>query len=235
MPLLSLFLAVLLALVHLVWRLPGPSSATGLSLAGGVSVGYVFVHLLPGLNRAEMITMRRGLRHSPYFANRVYILALLGLVAFYQLQRMGKLARKARGLDAPPGLDYWLLIAARAALSLLVGYLLVHHPKPGTPALVTFCVAMFAHFTTYDAALRRDYGAAFKRWGRWVLAGAVILGWLIGVATRMHWTVVAGFASVLAGTMVFTALREDVPAEEQSTPWAFALGAGLLALAAGWR
>lgn len=207
---LSLVLAVGQALTHIFWRLPGPKSATGLSVAGGITTAYIFLHLLPGLALAEELTVETATFRTPLFLYRVYALALLGVVLFYTLQKGRKLGRLTEG--GPSRLNFGLTIAGHAVLSLLVGYLLLRRPKTGIASMVTFSLAMFSHFMRYD--LRADYGAAFDRVARWVLAAAVLAGWI----------------GVLAGAVIVTALREDLPEEEKSKPWAFALGAALLTL-----
>lgn len=225
----SLALAVGLALTHLL-RLPGPSSPTGLSLAGGISAAYVFLHLLPALALAEAISEETAVIRTHLVVYRVYALALLGMVLFYTLQKGRKLGRLAEGGPGPSRLNFWLTVAGHAALSLLVGYLLLRRPKTGVASMVIFSLAMFSHFMRYDSGLRRDYGPDFDRVARWVLAATVMAGWLLGFLTRLPWPLVAGWIAVLAGAIILTALREEVPEERQSRPGAFALGAALLTL-----
>lgn len=227
--LLSLVLAAGLALTR-VFRLPGPSSPTGLSLAGGISAAYIFLHILPGLALAQRLTEETAVIKTPFYVHRVYALALLGVVLFYTLQKGRKLGRLAEGGPGPSRLNFWLTIAGHATLSLLVGYLLLHRPKTGVASMVIFSVAMFSHFMRYDSGLRRDYGPAFDRIARWALAAAVMAGWLMGVLTRLSWPFVAGWIAVLAGAVILTALREEVPEERESKPGVFALGAALLTL-----
>src|SRR5829696_9732612 len=58
-----------------------------LSAAGGVSVAYVFVHLLPDL-ADEQETIREATDENLSFLEyHVYLVALVGLVAFYGLER----------------------------------------------------------------------------------------------------------------------------------------------------
>lgn len=83
--LLSLLAVACLALVHVVtpWLrfLEGTPRSAWLSLAGGVSVAYVFVHFLPELASGEAEIGR--IAGDVAFAERhVYLIALAGLLVF---------------------------------------------------------------------------------------------------------------------------------------------------------
>jgi hypothetical protein len=69
-------------------------------------VAYVFVHLLPDLaGERETLREATGERFS-FLEYHVYLVALVGLAAFYGLERAAKLSRgrgRARGQDSRPG------------------------------------------------------------------------------------------------------------------------------------
>ncbi|MDQ3924476.1 MAG: ZIP family metal transporter, partial [Actinomycetota bacterium] len=67
-----------------------------LSIFGGISVSYVFVHLLPELAEgqetlAEALDEGRGL---DFLQNHIYLIALLGLAIFYGLERLAASSRR---------------------------------------------------------------------------------------------------------------------------------------------
>lgn len=76
-----------------------------------------------------------------------------------------------------------------------------------------------------DYGLRELHQQDYDRVGRWVLAGAVIVGWLIGLLTELPETLIAAAFSFLAGSIVLNVLKEELPEERESRFWAFALGA----------
>jgi hypothetical protein len=230
MIILTLALAIGLALVHVGLGYRGPATATGLSFAGGISVAFVFAEIFPALGRAQETMSRMPAYSSAFIGRRVYLLALLGLILFYALRKGRLLGARATGGPGPSALNFWLHIAGFAALNLLVGYLLLHRHRPGALAAFIFFISMAAHFLRYDYGLRRDFGQPFERRGRWMLAAAVLAGWGLGLATEVNPAVLAAFFAVLAGAIILTALREEVPEERESSPWAFALGAASLIL-----
>jgi hypothetical protein len=190
--LLALVLAAGLAGVHL---LSGRLQVLGisprsrwLSAAGGVSVAYVFVHLLPDL-ADEQETIREATGDSFSFLEyHVYLVALVGLAAFYGLERAAKVSRvKERSAgreDSTGGGVFWLHTASFTVYNALIGYLLLHREDPGPGALVLFAFAMGVHFVVNDYGLRYDHKGAYDRMGRWVLAAAILAGWVGGSLSR---------------------------------------------------
>lgn len=57
-----------------------------LSLAGGVLVAYVFVHILPDLKRGQEAIEATGGCGIAFVESHVYLVALVGLATFYGLE-----------------------------------------------------------------------------------------------------------------------------------------------------
>ncbi len=65
-------------------------------MAGGVSVAYVLVHLLPELAEQQE-TLREAIAEPLGFVeNHVYLVALFGLAVFYGLERLAESSREQR-------------------------------------------------------------------------------------------------------------------------------------------
>jgi hypothetical protein len=82
------------------------------------------------------------------------------------------------------------------------------------------------HFVTTDHDLREHHKARYDRTGRWVLAGAVLLGWALGFLGRLPEAGIGLLFAFLAGDVVLNVLKEELPEERESNFGAFALGAG---------
>jgi hypothetical protein len=100
---------------------------------------------------------------------------------------------------------------------------------PGLRSLFFFFLAMALHFLVNDYGLRRDHKQAYHDTGRWLLAAAVILGWIIATTLVIHEVAVAILFAFLAGGVILNVLKEELPQETLSSFWAFALGAVLYA------
>ena len=76
-----------------------------LSLAGGVSVAYVFVQLLPELNEGQEAVAEVVGEGLAFIKSHVYLLALLGLAVFYGLEWAATASprrRRAAGAEDGP-------------------------------------------------------------------------------------------------------------------------------------
>jgi len=235
MPYAEMAAVALLAAVHLVvdrmaWIDVLPRSRW-LSFAGGVSVAYVFLHVLPELAVHQETLANVAGGDALAGEQMAYAFALAGLVAFYGLERM------LRGLPEEHEAGYRLHLASFGLYNALVGYLVFHREAAGTVSLVLFVVALGLHFVTVDYGLRVDHKARYDRLGRWILAGAALLGGLVGGLTRVpEWAVSILFA-LLAGSVLLNVLKEELPAERQSRFVPFLMGAAayaVLLLAVRW-
>ena len=231
---LSALAALALAAVHIgARRLRAqtrvPRSAW-LSTAGGASVAYVFVHLLPELSagQAALEGTVGVLEHH------AYLVALGGFAAYYGVERFAIAGLDRRDADEvedggeseTSGIPvFWIHVGAFAAYNALIGYLLVHRETPGALSLGLFAAAMALHFVVNDYGLRRHHRRAYDRYGRWVLALAVVTGWAVGLAVEVTEAAVAVLFAFLAGGVILNVVKEELPAERDSRFWAFAAGA----------
>ncbi|KYH26793.1 hypothetical protein HAPAU_18990 [Halalkalicoccus paucihalophilus] len=223
---LAFLAACCLAAVHLfAGRLRGldriPRSRW-LSFGGGVSVAYVFVHMLPELNEHQR-AFGTADPLAGFLDRHVYLVALAGFATFYGLERLAQRSRRSeRAVDEPV---FWIHVASFGLYNCLVGYLLVHRIDPGTESLVVFIVAMALHFLVNDYGLRHHHARSYHRIGRWLLAGGVLLGWGLGTAITLGEIALAVPVGFLGGAVVLNAIKEELPEERESRFWSFALGA----------
>lgn len=223
-------IAVGLALTHLFCgklRFTKLPRSRWLSAAGGVSVAYVFVHILPELNEHQtVLEAEKGL--ISYLEHHVYLLALLGLTAFYGLERMASESResqeKAGKGDVTTQGVFWVHIASFAVYNALIGYLLTHREEQDIQGLLIYSLAMALHFVVNDFGLRENHNYIYDHIGRWILAAAIIVGWVIGSGTQIGEAAVAVLFAFLAGGIVLNVLKEELPEERESRFWAFGLG-----------
>jgi hypothetical protein len=234
---LSAILAVILALVHLfsgkLGFLDSTPRSIWLSISSGVSVAYVFIHILPELSEAQE-TIRGVVGNTlTFLEHHVYLVALLGLAVFYGLERAAKVSRqrnqKAGKGDVTEAGIFWLHISSFAVYNALIGYLLLHREEPGVQSLLFFFFAMALHFVVNDRGLRENHKHTYDKIGRWILAAAIIFGWVIGGGTELPKAAIALLFAFLAGGVVLNVLKEELPEERQSRFWAFALGAAIYA------
>ncbi len=232
MTLLTACLAAVLALIHLFSNrlrtfdsLPRSAWQSG---AGGVAVAYVFLHILPEL-AAHQQAIAQEMELAPETAEKfVFLLALAGLTAFFGLERYAKtsLVQSQKGTDANAvGVRlFWIHIGSFSLYNLLIGYLLVHRDETGIASLLLFFFAMATHLVATDFGLRHDHKRRYNRFGRWIIAAAVIAGWAIAAVTRLPDVAIGFLFAFLAGGIVLNVLKEELPEEKQSRFLPFLVG-----------
>lgn len=204
-----------------------------ISAASGAAVAYVFVDILPELgvrHRAFVESAGAGL---PFAEQRIYLAALAGFVVFYGLEHMVLASRAGGRVDAGGGAGdvvYWLHAGGFAAYSWLIGYLLVERAAAGRLALLLYGVAMTFHFLVVDHSLREEHGRAYDHAGRWALAASVVAGCLVGATTELSETVLSRLFAFVAGGVVITSVKAEMPHDREGRFWPFCLGALAYAL-----
>ena len=225
----ALAAALALAVVHLfagkLRFLAGVPRSRWLSAAGGISVAYVFVELLPRLSESQAEIEERAPGLLPFLEDHVYLLALAGLGLFYGVEWLSQRSRKAGGHDqtAPP--VFWFSIASFALYSAIIGYLLVDRAELGETALALYTAALGLHFAVNDYGLREHHKGPYHDRGRWLLAASILAGWVVGALAEIPVEAIALLLSFLAGGVVLNVIKEELPAERQNRFGPFALGA----------
>tara|TARA_B100000678_G_scaffold78712_3_gene65147 strand:+ start:1950 stop:2708 length:759 start_codon:yes stop_codon:yes gene_type:complete len=201
-----------------------------LSFAGGVAVGYVFLHVMPELG-AHAATFERATGLGAAAAEGwVYALSLLGLALFYGIERAIVSSRGEGRPDAEPSDGiFWLHIGASGLLVAIIAYLLNHREDTSPIGLALFFGAMVLHFVTADFGARSTHPAIYDRWGRWVLAGATLLGWSTGLLVELPQLAIGGLFAFVGGGIILLVLKEELPEDRQSRFLPFLSGAALYA------
>jgi len=229
----SLFLAVIHIHAEKLRHLRKISHNRWLSLAGGVSVAFVFVDILPLLSEGEAMFLERVARgEREGFKDHAYLVALLGLVVFYGLEQFvltSHLRKQGRSEDVPAGV-FWAHLGLFALYNFIIGYLLVHRHERGAWSLATYSLAVGLHSVVSDFGLRKHQEHLFHVSGRWMLALALIAGWAFSIIADLSEPVVIFFYAFLAGGLIMSVLKEELPRERENSFWAFVLGCAIYAV-----
>jgi hypothetical protein len=203
------------------------------SAAAGVSVAYVFVDVLPELAAQSAVVQELADETTLFVEQRLYFLALLAFAVMYGIEHIvlsqrGEHDRRASAeqYDAV----YWLHLTGFAAYSALIGYLLVERAERGWLSLALYALAMAVHFVVVNHALAEEHGAVYRRRGHWLLAISVLVGWVLGSAIEIGEIAFARLFALLAGGVVITSLRAELPDDRNGRFWPFCGGALLFAL-----
>ncbi len=233
-------IAIGLALVHLLAGklrlLRSVPRSIWLSAAGGVSVAYVFVHLLPEVAARQAHVVATGAAPSMVALlgreRLLFVAALAGFAVFFGLERAASQSSRADAAgsdsadhESQPSVGvFWLHIGSFAVYNGIIGYLLLHREETGLAPLALFAIAMALHFLVNDHGLADHHKDAYEHVGRWILAATVVVGFAVGALAQVPHLFVSLLMAFLAGGIVLNVVKEELPAERESRFSAFAVG-----------
>ena len=239
--LLALGSALVLATLHLaaphIRRLPlVPEYATA-SFAGGLAVSYVFLHLLPELsegNRELREVLGESGERSPLLGLEIFLVALVGFLVFYGLERLAERSRRSEGTDDDAAV-FRVHLASFMVYNGIIGYTLPLDWRTSIPFAILFTLAIGLHFVLSDRGLEEHYGDRFDRWPpRLLLAAALVVGWgLAALFAPTTSVVVSLLTAFLAGSILLNVFKEEIPSTRRSHFGWFVVGAASYALLLG--
>ena len=227
----SLVVIAILASVHVfvkvLSRLGSAARNAVLSAGAGASLAYVLMSILPKLaEKQDSLTRSVDTGLRGFLEHHVYLVAMAGLVAYYGIARVAAYGSEEASAASPSRYRAVLTVAVvgNSAYGMLIGYLIVNRLKLGLFSLILICLGMGTLFLVTDHSLREKWTAAYDSWIRWVLASALVAGWVLGVWVEVTDNVVALWFAFLAGLMLITTIKEKVSIDEGGSFWYFLAG-----------
>jgi uncharacterized membrane protein YiaA len=234
----SLLSVAVLVAVHLtagyVDRWQGRGRDLFLSAAAGVTVSYVVMQLLPALSRSDEAIRVIASRYLPFLERHGYFLAVVGIVVFYananQVEASRRRSVAAGGADRAGTRAFIASMIVMGVFNLMVAYSLADPTDQQVRPLVLFVVAIGLYYLVADATLHSSYAMLYRRYGRWILSAALLVGWALGTAVRIPPVALSLLVAFFAGGTLATTLGTSLRPGPQSRVRAFAAGALLYAL-----
>jgi hypothetical protein len=196
-----------------------------LSAASGASVAFVFLLLLP-----ELARWQEGLNQIPvlsFFEHHVWLAALIGLAAFFSIEHV--VLTSPQNEEVADGV-FASHVGVFALYNMVMGYLLLQPQVGFVYNVMLYTVALGIHLLVIDDSMRRHHPRRYHQIGRWIMAGAVLAGALVGAVTALPSVVPALSLAFLSGGMVLNALKEELPDLSRGKIWPFISGAAVMAL-----
>ncbi|MES2273564.1 MAG: hypothetical protein V4487_05195 [Chlamydiota bacterium] len=186
-----------------------------LSFAAGISFAYVFVDLLPALEKGQPILKRIFDDVVPYLDRHTYLIALLGVLFYYGIQTKSR---------AHPEGNFWLAMSGYLLFNFFVGASLSDSRNPEIQPLILFTVAMGMHYFVRDHNAKTSHANLYNRQARWGLVAALFAGFFVGSLTHIPDSLVALAVSFLAGGILLNAFQHELPKRERVGYFYFVLG-----------
>ncbi len=223
----ALVVVILFALVHLfaesTRKIDPQFHRRLLSTGSGVAISYVFLDLLPKLSKNDAIVKAALWPVFPYFEKHVYLMALLGFLLFFTVDR-------ARTLLKQPAIYFYLSLGSYALFNFLVGYAVTDKENPEVQPLLLFTFAMSLHYFMNDYSLSEAHGEEYRRFGKWILIASLFLGWLVGIGLQLSPTAVGLVSAFIGGGVIMNVTRHELSLEKPNSLGAFLWAALLYAL-----
>ena len=209
--------------------------ARTLSAAAGISVAYVFLELMPALAADQAVIEQDG-GLLPLVDRDVYVLALIGLAVSLWVETASRSSRRRQRRAGKPDVTgrrvFWLSVASYLIFNAATGYAVASPGDQAVEPLWMFALAMGLHTLVNDHSLVEHHGEKYRRIGRWLLVGGLVVGWSIGIApgTEIPEEVLAPVLAYLAGGFIMNTLRHELPDTDRETDVAaFAVAAAVYA------
>jgi hypothetical protein len=184
-----------------------------ISFGAGMSAAYVFVHLVPELHGVRLAFAEGASMHLPFEGMFTYFVALIGFLGFYALDHFReRLENDSPGEESKRA--FRLHIAGFAAYACLMAYLLVHSLEESAVSTAAYAAAIAFHFLSIAHSLRGEHGSLFQNLGRFILAGAVLIGWLVGLILPIERAEVAILMAFVSGAIIMNSLIMELPTEK---------------------
>lgn len=192
-----------------------------LSFAAGISFAYVFIDLLPELEKGQSVLKRSFGEILPYLDRHTYVIALLGVLFYYGLHTQSTTSSNR---------NFWISLSGYWIFNFFVGASLSDGNNPEIQPLLLFTIAMGMHYFIVDHNANEENGALYNQKGRWFLVLALFFGYIVGYLTSIPDTVVAITVSFISGGVLLNVLRYELPKREQIGYYFFLMGSLIFTL-----
>lgn len=224
----SLAATLVLCAVHLTverWRfLDGAHGPVWLSVAAGTALAYVFTYLLPKL---AIVQQEIAAFHGPlsgFLRQQAYLLALIGLLTLFAVDRAAARTPRETRLEWTRGLLLQSVIYG--IYSVQLGYLLANFRQPDFATYALAASILGAHLMGIDHHISHRHPIAFRAVLRWAFAAACVAGWALGAFTEGFELAVMLSNAFVAGGIIIIAIREELR-DHHSTLLPFFTAVGL--------
>ncbi len=183
------------------------------SIAGGLILGYVFLHILPSLifNIGDLKEQA-----SSHFLsdekNLLFVIFMFVLAGFTILYTLEKIAYDHVRQNKEAGtVVYAAHIGILMYLSFSIALIMPIISQNSFSSLILFTTIMACHFILEDHSMIYNFPTRFTNIGRYIVMGGIVLGWLIGnFFTPYHYTFITTFMNAfLAGALILTTTKTE--------------------------
>lgn len=176
--------------------------------------------MLPQLAHAQHILVQEiGWLPGGFVDYTIYLIALLGFVLFYGIDRLIYRAWERDELQNPNAFDsivFWGDMILFGLYNSMIGYLVTTvNNLPDSWDLLIYFIAFSLHFVTNDWSLHHHHRRAYDAYGRVILSVSILLGYLFGEFYQLPGYAVGLVEAFVTGALVLNAIKYELPTEHE--------------------
>ncbi len=211
------FCALLLLVTH--WLVPrlrridSFNDAVLNSIGGGLALGYVFLHAIPGFIHNLPVLRTQA---TSYFMqdekNLLFVIFMFVLAGFCVLYALEKLAHDATKKGQESNMILYLThIGVMTYLSFSITAVMPAIGHESIYSLLLFTLIMAFHFILEDHALSHHFPTRFNHWGRYTIMLGVLGGWIFGTSINhgSHTFTTVFMNAFLAGALIISTTKTE--------------------------
>lgn len=187
-----------------------------LSVSAGIGITYVFLVLLPKLaDVQESLHVSEDKAAILPVDLHAYLGALAGFIVFLLIVNRD-FVDSSRVVGARPTLGEVLALGVFGLYYAQIGFLLGEWPSQNWFGYLGLVIALGMHFVGINYHLWKHYPRRFSRVFRWAFCVCLFLGW-VGAALAEEFSGVVKFSTMyVAGGIIITAIREEIPSQNET-------------------
>jgi hypothetical protein len=233
----SLVGAVVFAAINLysykLSRYVGSHKGKLLSLFGGVTATYVFLDLLPSLERSSLFLKQLGY-NIPFitlYEDAIFLVVLIGFLVFFVLEHIAIRSRRTKqrtsGIElgqTQASKQIFLIHLSTAAFPAFVFSLVfIFQFDLGPVVALLYAVAVSMHLFISSEIMLEHYKTLQVRFGRFVMAAAPLLGWVTSMLFPERIAEAYVLLAFISGVILYHSLRGELPTTFKRSSLAFFL------------
>jgi hypothetical protein len=236
--------ALLVALVFVIIHLTSPRiygfsehyKKRILSFSGGVAAAYVFLDLLPVIQKADPhlhILFGNNPLLFIFLEKAIFGVAFLGFITFFVLEYVALNSRENESKKNKKNISYtsasknvfYVHLGLTALVSLIICYSIRFEIKNTGLGVLLYTIALSLHFFVSDRSMEEHYQNFYVKYGRYTLAAMPLIGWSLSVLFPERESEAYVLLAFIAGAVLFNVIKDEIPRLGTGKPVFFFVGA----------
>lgn len=207
-----------------------------LSFSGGVAAAYVFLDLLPVIQKADPhlhILFGNNPLLFIFLEKAIFGVAFLGFVTFFILEYLANNSREIESKKYKKDISnisasknvFYVHLALTALVILIICYSIRFEIKNTGLAVLLYTIALSLHFFVSDRSMEEHYQNLYVKYGRYTLAVMPLLGWFLSAFLPERESEAYVLLAFIAGAVLFNVIKDEIPRLGTGKPIFFFIGA----------